>query len=130
MKQGFSLYEVNITSSTPLFITYNGFGDGHYNYAFYRGEFPREWSTKIMKGCSCGVNSKVHTQSCANSKAYQSRCKCLKARKKCTSACRCKNCGNPNGQRVIPPRKRQRHAHDWQTKLPTQESFVMEKGVA
>ena len=25
-------------------------------------------------------------------------------------------------------KKRQRHAHDWQTKLPTQESFVVDKG--
>ena len=70
-----------IKSSTPVFLTYNGFGDGHYDYASYCGDPTEKWSVKSVKGCSCGMNSKVYTQSCANSKAYQSRCKCLKAKK-------------------------------------------------
>ena len=51
--------------------------------------------------------------------------------KSCSSLFQCKNCGNPNGTRIVLPvgdkRKRKRRPHEFQKDVPKSKKFALER---
>ena len=109
-----------VTSLTDylIFLIYDPEGPGHYDaalpYSYLNDQQSNEASIKSEKSvkhqvsCSCGVNKKDSTSSCAPNPHYASRCKCYKSGQPCSSYCRCKHCCNPYGvkplsEKAMPP---------------------------
>ena len=62
---------------------------------------------------------------------YMTRCKCYKNSKPCTSLCRCVNCSNPSGARILHSertRTRTKRKHHFQVDLPQSKQFAQERG--
>ena len=117
------------SSSNIIFTAYTDCGPGHYDSVLYVGTATMNEITKDANiKCRCGVNTKDNQyQACVDGVKKHSSCKCLAAKKSCSSACGCKGCKNPYGERVVLG-KRKREAHSWQKYDTTSTSITINKG--
>ena len=123
------MYITSLTdySDKTVFLVYDPEGPGHYDAALpysYATDHsdqvkPEVKSVVSPTSCSCGVNKKKSTSSCAPNPAYASRCKCYKSSKPCNNFCHCKNCFNPYGIKpcIEEKSKRKRHHHSMQENI-------------
>lgn len=116
------------TSTLTAFVVYTPSGPGHYDAAIPYIKMTKPNFQPKRSSCNCGVNSKSNQNSCKPSPIYQTRCKCLKNAKSCTSLCRCNNCANPNGQRPPSRKIRNRRRHDLQVTLQSSKEFAQQRG--
>ena len=113
------VYYVTPSCCTPtniLYVAYTTCGSGHYE-ACIPVSNDTCTPTKVVS-CRCGINRREsdkenHVACNHNTSSRHSTCKCLAANKACTHLCKCKDCKNPNGPRLVLG-KRKREAHDWQ----------------
>ena len=116
-------------SNNVIFVAYTNCGPGHYDSTIYKDaccdlKFTAYFDVK----CRCGVNVKDQKQAACTGEGH-ARCKCLAAKKQCTSQCGCKGCGNPYGIKVrLGKRKRERHPHLWQTLDFSNKSALLNRG--
>ena len=121
------------TYAKPIFLMFYLNGPGHYDCALpYTDSRTISTVEKAIK-CSCGVNkTEVIMKVCCPQPRYATRCGCYKNGKSCSSICRCKNCGNPNGTRLVVPdgdkSKRKRRPHKYQKDIPDSKRFALERG--
>ena len=94
----------DVHSTIPLYLTYNNYGSGHYDYAV-----PMEStfhslpsSSKPVTKCFCGRNKVSQATPCVADIIGNCRCPCAKNKKPCTYSCRCKGCSNTYGIRHAP----------------------------
>ena len=90
--------QFGVTSTKPLFLTYNCNGPGHYDCAMQISytmvsDKPHIHSTK----CYCGRKKECSGTPCSTDMHGNYRCPCAKRCTPCTSTCRCKNCCNHYG---------------------------------
>ena len=62
--------------------------------------------TNTLSDANCTCGHRTSHMSCNNTGKYNSRCPCLRLSQPCTSICKCTNCHNPFGKRIVPARKR------------------------
>lgn len=90
-----------VDSTVPLYVAYNNYGSGHYDYAVpteSTSHSPPSSSTKrCVTKCFCGRNQASKATPCASDIIGNCRCPCAKNEQQCTSACRCKGCSNIYG---------------------------------
>jgi len=102
-----------------LFVAYNHIGEGHYDaVAINKKNLLKSVSNSF---CRCGVNG--DRPSCCNTEVYQTRCKCFKRGSGCSQFCKCKNCSNKYGKRII-NKKRNRMSHEQRSTLPNSREFA------
>ena len=99
-------------SHNIIFVAYSDYGSGHYDSVLYNGAATVHKILSSTSKCRCGVNAKEKDHfACVDTANRHSNCKCLAAKKECSSACKCKGCKNPFGNRVmLGKRKREVHA--------------------
>ncbi len=116
-------------SSNIIFISYKDCGPGHYDSVLYVGTATmNKLSEDTRTKCRCGVNAKDSLyQACVDNLKKHSSCKCLAARRSCSSECGCKGCKNPFGNRVMLG-KRKRGVHKWQMYDTTSASISLDRG--
>lgn len=115
--------------TTTIFLVSSPSGPGHYDSAvpYSCVQMPKDKLEPVR--CSCGTNSKKGQSSCTQKPHYATRCKCYKRSLACTTLCRCKNCGIPNGQRQKQGVTRRR-AHAMQLDIPNSIRFALDRGEA
>ena len=105
-----------------LFVAYNHIGEGHYDAAVKKKSMLPQPTNNDH--CRCGVNGDKPT--CYDSVGYHTRCKCFKRGIGCSQLCKCKNCSNTFGRRVLLG-KRNRVMHAQQYALPSSKVFAEER---
>ncbi|CAB4030290.1 Hypothetical predicted protein [Paramuricea clavata] len=92
-----------------IFITFSPDGPGPYD-AFQELETQEDEKNVAEKEnkCTCGMNRKAlkSKENCKDSKmesgrTYSSHCPCLRAKKGCGESCKCKECSNPFGMKIV-----------------------------
>jgi len=119
-----------------IFVLYNHTGSGHYDAILPVSDaILPVYETKKIKNeskisCRCGING--NGPSCIDSDIYHTRCKCCKCYKAhifCSSSCKCKNCVNSFGKRIVlGNRKQELHAHQ-KISIPSNKEFMQESGI-
>lgn len=95
----------------PLHLAYNAHGPGHYDAAVWVSpdtqpeQLPEEGALPQQPACSCGRKSTKGTPCSLQLNMYTTRCPCYNLQSGCNRKCRCKNCQNPYGQRLVPPER-------------------------
>ena len=117
---------VVIENAQPLHLAYNAHGPGHYDAAVWVSpdtqpeELSEEAALPQQPACSCGRKSTKGTPCSLQLNIYTTRCPCYNLQSGCNHKCRCKNCQNPYGIRLVPAErpstgsKRKYEAHRWQ----------------
>ena len=101
----------------PVYLAFNQSGAGHYDGVVLCDSdqiqpvalpLTSESDAYIAGGdvgaCSCGKNDKMKRSHChpvTSKYTTLVRCKCCKESKPCTNSCRCNNCNNPFGRKLI-----------------------------
>lgn len=128
-----SLYYVTPTSlsSNVLYLAYNLHDSGHYNACVPTSDDTCMPETVVK--CRCGVNKRESDKknyiACSNGTlgiGRHSTCKCLAADQACSALCKCKDCNNPNGKRIVLG-KRKREVHDWQKVNTSNTDFASDR---
>jgi hypothetical protein len=103
------------SSTNVIFVAYTDCGPGHYDSVIFKDDASLTLLPNKENKCRCGINFKDGNYSSCKSTMDKkhSRCKCLAAKKPCSSLCSCKGCQNPYGIRVSLG-KRKRQPHNWQ----------------
>lgn len=116
-----------LRATCPLFIGFSQFGPGHYSGVCavddettrHETQITNRLETSIELKCCCRCKDKQgSTQHCIPIESKYTtivRCPCMRSGKKCTDACKCKNCNNPAGARP--------HMAVTQTKSPGKDIF-------
>eukprot|EP00112_Aurelia_sp_Birch-Aquarium-sp1_P012630 Seg2656.4 transcript_id=Seg2656.4/GoldUCD/mRNA.D3Y31 product="hypothetical protein" protein_id=Seg2656.4/GoldUCD/D3Y31 len=79
--------------------------------------------------CDCGRSKPSSTTSrCFEDKnsKYKTRCKCVKANRKCTDRCTCRNCHNPLGARIWVRKRFRKDSKDAPAKTPEKKKIKKE----
>ena len=108
-----------------ILVAYNHMGAGHYDPVIPKPQL-QETQKKAIKEvhCICGVNGEE--ASCSDKNNYSSCCRCYKMKIACTNACKCKNCSNSFGRRIIQG-KRSRESHEHQIPVPNSKKFAEDR---
>ena len=78
------------------------------------------------KGCTCGSMKKGNSVVvCKDQVERKSRCPCLRIGKKCTSSCRCSNCGNKEG---CPQKRLSSNSTDTKRKRTNPQTYKRMRG--
>jgi hypothetical protein len=105
-----------ITSTEPIFLTFDSSGPGHYSYAIpipsTESDAPSVQSSLGTK-CYCGRKKECSGSACLADMLGNCRCPCAKKERCCTTSCRCSNCCNKYGTRTVQSR-RQRASYSTQ----------------
>ena len=91
-----------MSSIIPLYLTYNNYGSGHYDYALpidSTSNTPPSSPNQCATRCFCGRNKARKGTPCGADIIGNCRCPCAKKQQPCTSSCRCKSCSNIYGIR-------------------------------
>ena len=104
------------TIAMPIMVAFTQYGSGHYDGVLSKSK--GDQTPKMHLTCSCGKNDKEDKLHCQEIKCKYTtviRCHCLKNKRACSEYCRCKNCGNKLGKRVVhETHQRKRRKHEWQ----------------
>ena len=100
-----------------IYLTYNQYGQGHYDLALYAGGNEPQHSGIKRRFCSCASRRPIKGLPCCQDpslKSYTTRCPCYNQQLACTAACNCCGCKNEFGTRPVetsgePARKRRKH---------------------
>ncbi|CAB4029280.1 Hypothetical predicted protein [Paramuricea clavata] len=93
-----------------IFITFSPDGPGHYDtlQELETTQEDEKNATEKENKCTCGMNRKAlkSKENCKDSKmesgrTYSSCCPCLRAKKVCAELCKCKECSNPFGMKIL-----------------------------
>ena len=104
------------TISMPIMVAFTQYGSGHYDGVLIKSK--GDQTPKVHLTCSCGKNDKEDKPHCQEIKCKYTTvicCACLKSKRACSEYCRCKNCGNELGRRVVHEvQQRKKRKHEWQ----------------
>ena len=107
----------------PICLAFMQYGAGHYDVVIANSTSSPEQQNHFSdeqlseSGCTCGRTRKRSggiKEACTTTEfGYSTRCPCHKAKRACTTQCKCTNCANEWGKMDLPdaPKRKRKRAH-------------------